>query len=61
MEKINTPIDQEPDGEGQHVVVAFSAKGSGGQKFNGSNDPLDAHMGMQICFSRWLSKSHWSA
>ena len=41
----------------QQIFVAFYAEGSGGQPFGGSDDRLDAHLGMPIGFSRWLSKT----
>jgi len=41
----------------KQIVVAFSAEGSGGQPFGGSDDRLDAYLGMQIGFSRWLSET----
>ena len=41
----------------QQIVVTFSAEGSGGQPFGGSDERLDAHFGVPIGFSRWLSKT----
>ena len=39
------------------IVMTFSAEGSGDQPFGGSDDRLDALLGMPIGFSRWLTKT----
>ena len=41
----------------EQLVVAFSAEGSDGQPFVGSDDLRDAHLGVTIGFSQWLSKN----
>ena len=41
----------------EQLVVAFSTEGSDGQQFVGSDDLRDAHLGVTIGFSQWLSKN----
>lgn len=54
---IHRPIQCQMAKARQQIVVTFSAEGSGGQPFGSSDDRLDAHLGVPIGFSRWLSKT----